>query len=86
MFETASNFFFKIVTALTSGSVESIIVILILIVCYFVYENWRLKKDNKYYAERTDKIIDDYYKGNLSISDALNGLRHVLSEIKGKIK
>lgn len=86
MLESASNIFFKLTTMFTSGSVESIIVILLLIIGYLLYENWRLKKENKYYNERTDKIIDDYYKGNLSLSEALNGLRAVMIEIKGKLK
>lgn len=34
---------------------------------------------------KIDKIVDDYHKGNLTIAEAMNSLRHVLTEIKGRL-
>jgi hypothetical protein len=56
-----------------------------LAIWYFYGENKRLKEDGKKKDEKIDKIIDDYYKGNLTLTEALNSLKLVLFEIKGKI-
>ena len=35
--------------------------------------------------EKLEKIVDDYYKGNITLSDALTSLKIVLYEIKAKL-
>lgn len=36
--------------------------------------------------ERIDKIFDEYHKGNITMIDALNSLKLVLFELKGRIE
>jgi SMC interacting uncharacterized protein involved in chromosome segregation len=57
----------------------------VIVIGFLLIERKRLiaeldKKDSK-----IDKIIDDYYNGNLTIAEAFNSLTKVLFEIKGKI-
>lgn len=75
----------KFVTALFAGGTSAVIAILGLIVIGLFIERKRLleeltKKDNK-----IEKIIDDYYQGNLSLSEALTSLKIVLYEIKARL-
>jgi len=56
-----------------------------LIIWHLLEENKRLKADNQKKDERIDKIVEDYHRGNLTLTEALNSLKLVLFEIKGKI-
>lgn len=56
-----------------------------LIIWHLLVERNKLVEDNKKKDEKIDKIIDDYYKGNLTLTEALNSLKLVLYEIKGKL-
>jgi hypothetical protein len=77
----------SILNLLTSGKqgVEVLPVIMGLIIWHLLEERKKLLEDNKKKDERIDKIIDDYHKGNLTLTEALNSLKLVLYEIKGKI-
>lgn len=68
----------------TGGSV-AIITLLLLFVGLLIWDRRRLIKDLDKKEEKIDKIIDDYYKGNMTLTDALNGLKLVLVEIKAKL-
>ena len=75
----------KLVKALFEGGPSAIIAVLTLIIIALFFERKRLldeltKKDSK-----IEKIIDDYYRGNLSLSEALTSLKIVLYEIKAKL-
>ena len=75
----------KLVKALFEGGPPAIIAVLTLIIVALFFERKRLldeltKKDSK-----IEKIIDDYYRGNLSLSEALTSLKIVLYEIKAKL-
>lgn len=77
---------------LLAGGPKAIIVLL----CAFIFYQWKqitalratitkledeiADKDSKFL-----KIIDDYYKGNMTLADALNQLKIVLMEIRVKI-
>jgi FtsZ-interacting cell division protein ZipA len=67
-----------------NGGPHGIIVILALVIGGMWFERQRLIKENAKKDDRLDKIIDDYYKGNLTLSEALNSLKAVLFEIKDK--
>ena len=77
----------SILNLLTNGKqgVEVLPVIMGLIIWHLLDERKKLIAENQKKDERIDKIIDDYHKGNLTLTEALNSLKLVLYEIKGKI-
>jgi hypothetical protein len=62
-----------------------IIALLILIIGLFLYDRRRLTKEIAKKDERLNKIVDEYYKGNITLSESLNAIRLVLFEIKTKL-
>lgn len=74
-----------LVTITQSGGPAALIAVLILIIGFLFYERTRLLKEVEKKDEKLEKIIDDYYKGNMTISEAFNSLKLVLYEIKGKL-
>ena len=60
-------------------------IIMGVIILFLLNERKQLKEDNKKKEEKIDKIVDDYYRGNLTLTEALNSLKLVLFEIKGKL-
>ena len=76
---------FQFVEHLFKGGSEGIIAILISIIAFLVWDRKRLHDDIKRKEDKLDKIVDDYHQGNLTIAEAMNSLKYVLAEIKGKI-
>lgn len=76
----------KLLVALLSGGPTAIIAVLLLIIFGLFIERKRLLKEIEKKDDKLDKIIDDYYKGNMTISQAFNSLKEVLYEIKGRLK
>lgn len=76
--------FQEIVNSLVSGGPHAIVIILTFAVFGLLYERSHLTKTIAEKDKKMDKIIDDYYKGNLSLAEALNSLKSVLYEIKAK--
>lgn len=68
---------------LTGG--PAVISALILFIFALLWERRRLMGEIKEKEGKIDKIVDDYHKGNLTIAEAMNSLRHVLTEIKGRL-
>lgn len=64
------------------GAIIAILTSLNVVFGFFIYKLWGQlnKRDDK-----IDKIIEDYSKNNITITEALNGLKMVLVEIKAKI-
>lgn len=81
------NIIGMILNLLTSGKqgVEILPVVMGLIIWHLLDERKKMLEDSKRKDERIDKIIDDYHKGNLTLTEALNSLKIVLYEIKSKI-
>jgi predicted Holliday junction resolvase-like endonuclease len=77
--------FFSFAEHLFKGGPEAIIALLILIIAALFIEIRRLRTEIKSREEKLDKIVDDYHKGNLTIAEAMNSLKFVLAEIKGKL-
>ncbi len=76
----------SILTILTSGNgTQALPVVLGVIIWHLLGENKKLKSEIEKKDERIDKIVDDYHRGNLTLTEALNSLKLVLFEIKGKI-
>ncbi len=77
--------FEKLMLALLGGGPTAIIAVLIIAIFALAMERKRLLKEIEKKDDKIDKIIDDYYKGNMTISEAFNSLKLVLFEIKGKL-
>lgn len=75
----------KLVLFLFGGGPQAIIAVLLIVIIALIIERRRLLAEINRKDEKIDKIIDDYYKGNMTLSEALNGLKLVLYELKGKI-
>ena len=77
-----------IVSALFGGGPPELLVIagLLIAVGALLRERRRLLAEIQKKDDKIDKIIDDYYQGNMTLSEALNSLKSVLYEIKGKIR
>ena len=68
-----------------TGGPKGIIVMLVVIIVALLFDRKRIVAENVKKELKIDSIIDDYYKGNLTLAEALNSLRNVLYELKGKI-
>lgn len=77
--------FEKLIGALLSGGPQAIIAILLLFITVLILERRRLLQSIDKKDERIDKIVDEYHKGNMTLSEALNGLKLVLYEVKSKL-
>lgn len=73
-----------LLAAILSGG-PAIMSILLLIIAALLWDRSRLIKVIEKKDEKIDRIVDDYYKGNITLTEALNSLRTVLYEIKTKI-
>lgn len=74
-----------LVTAMLSGGQGAITAILLGAIGFLLWDRKRLTETINKKDEKIEKIIDDYYKGNLTLTEALNGLKMVLMEIKVKL-
>jgi predicted Holliday junction resolvase-like endonuclease len=71
-----------ILDQLMTGGPKAIIAILAFVIVGMFFEIKRLRSQVEAKESKIDKIIDDYYKGNLTLADALTSLKVVLFEIK----
>lgn len=74
-----------LVQIIASGGAEALIPLLLLIIAFLIYERTRLVKKIDEQERRTDRVIEDYYRSNISLTEALTSLRIVLYEIKSKL-
>ncbi len=75
----------KLLLALFNGGPQAIIAVLLMVIIGLFLERRRLLAELIKKDEKIDKIIDDYYKGNMTLTEALNSLKSVLYEIKSKL-
>lgn len=68
-----------------SGGTNSITAILMLVIIGFILDRRRQLAEMEKKDAKVDKIIADYYEGNTTLTEALNDLRMVLVEIKGRL-
>lgn len=74
-----------IMDELMKGGPKAVIVMLAVIIIGLLFDRRRLIKEKTTAEGKIDEIIDSYYKGNLTLAEALNSLRQVLYELKGKL-
>lgn len=80
------GFIGSLFSVMTSGNgAQALPIIMGLIIWHLLEERKKLIADIEKKDERIDKIVDDYHKGNLTLTEALNSLKIVLFEIKSKI-
>ena len=79
------NLIQNLLNALLSGGPHAIIAVLVLIIIGLLVDRHRLVKDVGRKDEKIEKIVDDYYRGNITLTDALNSLKNVLYEIRLKL-
>lgn len=77
--------FTTLIGVLLGGGPPAIIAILLLVIVLLLLDRRRLLADIQRKDDKIDSIVDDYYKGNLTLSEALNSLKIVLYEIKIKL-
>jgi len=77
--------FLKFVEILLVGDIRAVVLILTAIIAALVWDRLKLMKQISDKDEKLEKIIDDYYKGNLTLVEALNNVKLVLHEIKGRM-
>lgn len=63
----------------------AVVAALILIIIALAWDRKRLQAEIKEKEGKIDRIVDDYHKGNLTIAEAMNSLKYVLAEIRGKL-
>lgn len=77
--------FSGIIGAIMGGGPEAMIAILVVFVVLLLLDRRRLLAEIKQKDAKVEKIVDEYYKGNLTLTEALTSLKLVLFEIKGKL-
>jgi hypothetical protein len=77
--------FLKFIEILLVGDMRAVVLILVAIIAALVWDRLKLMKQLSNKDERLEKIMEDYHKGNLTLAEALNNVRLVLYEIKGRM-
>lgn len=75
----------KLLGAAIAGGPGAVIAILLVIILLLWFERRRLLEEIEKKDDKIDRIIEDYTKGNVTLSEALNSLKFVLYEIKGRL-
>lgn len=75
----------KLVLSVFGGGPQAIVAILIIFIILLCMDRRRLLDEINKKDEKIEKIIDDYHKGNISLTEALVSLRLVLYEIKSQL-
>ncbi|AUZ94860.1 hypothetical protein FDI40_gp048 [Agrobacterium phage Atu_ph07] len=74
-----------VLAVLNGGGSEAVIALLLIIVAYLGYSNYRLQQDFRNKDERTDKVVEDYHTSNSILTEAIQRLNQLISEIKNKL-
>lgn len=70
---------------LMAGGPGAVIASLLLVIVVLIWQIKQLQTTITKKDEKLEKIIDDYYKGNMTVADALNSLKSLLYEIRGRL-
>jgi hypothetical protein len=75
----------KLLGLILNGGPTALIAVLVMIILFLWFERKRLLHEVEKKDDKIDRIIDDYSKGNVTLGEALNSLKFVLYEIKGRL-
>jgi hypothetical protein len=75
----------QIISVLAAGGPPAVICVLVLVILALWLDRRRLIADLEKKEGRIDKIVDDFYRGNLTLSEALNSLRNTLNELRNRL-
>lgn len=70
---------------IVNGGPHAIILILMLIITALLWYIKRLQTEVDRKDTKIEKIVNDYYEGNLTLAGALDSLKTVLYEIKARM-
>lgn len=70
---------------IVSGGFKGIIALLLIIIGCLLWDRKHLQENLEKKEEKIEEILDNYYKGNMTLSEALSGLKILLAEIKSKL-
>ena len=75
----------SVVQMIAKGDINALVTLLLAIIIVLGWYCFRMMKQLEKKDDKIYKIIDDYSKNNITITEALNGLKTVLIEIKAKL-
>jgi len=75
----------NLLATLIAGGTSGVIALLLLIITGLLWDRRRVFSDNAKKDAKLDAMIDNYYKSNLAVGDALNSIKVVLAEISVKL-
>ena len=75
----------NLVITLLAGGPPGIIALLMLVIAGLLWDRRRTFGDNAKKDAKADIAIENYYKSNLAVSEALGSIRIVLAEISAKL-
>jgi len=75
----------NLLATLVAGGTSGVIALLLLIITGLLWDRRRVFADNAKKDAKLDAMIDNYYKSNLAVGDALNSIKVVLAEISAKL-
>lgn len=70
---------------IVSGGFKGIIALLLIFIGLLLWDRKHLQENLEKKEEKIEEILDNYYRGNLTLSEALSGLKVLLAEIKSKL-
>lgn len=75
----------SLISTLVSGGPQAIIAIMVLILGALLWDRKRMITEMHRKDSKIEKLIDDYYRGNMTLTDSLNSLKLLLYEVKGRL-
>jgi hypothetical protein len=74
-----------LLSTLIAGGTSGVISLLLLIITGLLWDRRRVFSDNAKKDAKLDAMIDNYYKSNIAVGEALNSIKVVLAEISVKL-
>lgn len=75
----------KVFDYIVSGGFKGIIALLVCFIALLIWDRKHLQENLEKKEEKIEEILDNYYRSNITLGDALNGLKILLAEIKAKL-
>jgi hypothetical protein len=73
----------QLITITVGGGTQAVVALMFMVIVGVCLDRRRLIAENKAKSDRIDKIIDDYYKASLHVSEALASIKQFI-ELKLK--